>query len=85
MAQRIKTLNIMSIVMVEITNKDLASRLDLIQNSVWSIEEIIMKNFGSIAKQFKDIEGIESALDLINEKLKKLDKEFMGLRNNNHA
>lgn len=75
----------MSIVMVEITNKDLASRLDLIQNSVWSIEEIIMKNFGSIAKQLKDIEGIESALDLINEKLKKLDKEFRGLRNNNHA
>ena len=85
MAQRIKTLNIMSIVMVEITNKDLASRLDLIQNSVWSIEEIIMKNFGSIAKQLKDIEGIESALDLINEKLNKLDKEFRGLRNNNHV
>ncbi len=75
----------MSIVMVEITNKDLASRLDLIQNSVWSIEEMIMKTFGSIARQLKDIEGIESALDLINEKLKKLDKEFRGLRNNNHA
>lgn len=75
----------MSIVMVEITNKDLASRLDLIQNSVWSIEEMIIKTFGSIARQLKDIEGIESALDLINEKLKKLDKEFRGLRNNNHA
>ena len=75
----------MSIVMVEITNKDLASRLDLIQNSVWSIEEMIMKTFGSIARQLKDIEGVESALDLINEKLKKLDKEFSGLRNNNHA
>ena len=75
----------MSIVMVEITNKDLASRIDLIQSSVWSIEEIIMKNFGSIVKQLKDIDGIESALDLINEKLKKLDKEFRGLRNNNHA
>jgi len=71
--------------MVEITNKDLASRLDLIQNSVWSIEEMIMKTFGSIARQLKDIEGVESALDLINEKLKKLDKEFSGLRNNNHA
>jgi len=71
--------------MVEITIKDLASRLDLIQNSVWSIEEMIIKTFGSIARQQKDIEEIKSTLDLINEKLNKLDKEIRGLRNNNHA
>ena len=75
----------MSIVMVEITIKDLASRLDLIQHSVWSIEEMIIKTFGSIARQQKDIEEIKSTLDLINEKLNKLNKEIRGLSNNSEA
>ena len=71
--------------MVEITNNDLVSRLDCIQNSVWSTEEIIIKNFGSVSIQQNDIEAIKSTLDLINEKINKLDNEIRGLRNNGHA
>lgn len=71
--------------MAEITNNDLASRLDYIQNSIWSTEEIIINYFKSIPKQQNDLEAIKSALDLINDKLNKLDKEIRGLRNNNHG
>jgi len=68
--------------MAEITIKDLMSKLDYVQHSIWSTEEIILKYSGSVAKQQKDIEEIKSTLDLINEKLNKLDKEISGLRNN---
>lgn len=68
--------------MAEISIRDLMSKLDYVQHSVWTTEEIILKYSGSVAKQQKDVEEIKSTLDLINEKLNKLDKEISGLRNN---
>ena len=65
--------------------KDLVSKLDMIQQGVWSTEEETIKNSGNIAKQKADIKEIKTLLNLVNEKLDKLDVEMRGLRNGNEA
>ena len=70
--------------MPEITHEDLASRLDLVQQSVWSTEERVIRAHASVAKQQVDIDEIKASLELINQKLDKLDKELRALRNGDH-
>ena len=70
--------------MPEITHEDLASRLDLVQQSVWSTEDRVIRANAFVAKQQVDIDEIKSSLELINQKLDKLDKEVRGLRNGEH-
>ena len=70
--------------MPEITHEDLASRLDLIQQSIWNTEDRVIRANASVAKQQVDIDEGRSSLELINQKLDKLDKEVRGLRNGDY-
>ena len=70
--------------MPEITHEDLASRLDLVQQSVWSTEERVIRAHASVAKQQVDADEIKASLELVNQKLDKLDKELRALRNGDH-
>ena len=70
--------------MPEITHEDLASRLDLVQQSVWSTEERVIRAHASVAKQQVNVDEIKASLELINQKLDKLDKELRALRNGDH-
>lgn len=62
------------------TIEELMSKLDYVLHSVWSIEEMILKYSGNVAKLSKDIEEIKSFLDLLNEKLSNIKDEIKGLR-----
>ncbi len=68
--------------MTEITLEDLAARLDLVQQAIWSTEDRIIRNFANTAKQRADIEEIKSSLELVHQRIEKLDAEIRGLRNN---
>ena len=70
--------------MPEITHEDIVSRLDLVQQSVWSTEERVIRANACVAKQQVDVDEIKSSLELINQKLDKLDKEVRALRNGDH-
>jgi len=72
-----------SIIMIKNTISELAVKLDRVQQGIWIIEEGVVKNLGSIAKQKADIDEIKSLLDIVNEKLDKLDIEISVLRSNN--
>ena len=67
--------------MPEITHEEIVSRLDLVQQSVWITEDRVIRANASVAKQQVDIDEIKSSLELINQKLDKLDKEVRALRN----
>ena len=68
--------------MTEITHEDLATRLDLLQQAIWSTEDRIIRNFANTAKQRVDVDEIKSSLELVHQKIEKLDAELRGLRNN---
>lgn len=69
--------------MVENSFENFTSRLDLIQQSNWNIEEGVIKNQGNIEKQNATLSEIKSILELINGKLDKIDLEIRALRNLN--
>lgn len=68
--------------MANITNQDLASRLDLIQQSVWNTEEYAIKNLGKTEQNHSQINELKFCLEVLNEKLNKIEIEIRGLRNN---
>ena len=68
--------------MTEITLEDLAARLDLVQQGIWSTEDRIIRTFAKTAKQRADTDEIKSSLELVHQKIDKLDAEIRGLRNN---
>lgn len=69
-------------IMSEMTLEDLAARLDMLQQTIWSTEDRIIKNLASTAKQRADVEEIKSSLELLHQKVDKLDAEIRALRNN---
>ena len=71
--------------MAEMTLEDLAARLDLIQQAVWSTEDRVIKNLASVARQRADVDEIKSSLELVHQKIDKLDAEIRGMRNNGEA
>ena len=68
--------------MTEITLEDLAARLDLVQQAIWSTEDRIIRNFANTAKQQADVDEIKSSLERMHQKIEKLDDEIRGLRYN---
>ena len=66
--------------MPEITHEDLVSRIDLVQQSVWITEDRVIRATTGVAKQQVDIDEIKCSLELINQKLDKIDKEVRALR-----
>ncbi len=71
--------------MAEMTIEDLAARLDLIQQAIWSTEDRVIKNLASVARQRADVDEIKSSLEIMHQKIDKLDAEIRGLRNNGEA
>jgi len=71
--------------MAEMTLEDLAARLDLIQQAIWSTEDRVIKNLASVARQRADVDEIKSSLEIMHQKIDKLDAEIRGLRNNGEA
>ena len=71
--------------MAEMTIGDLAARLDLIQQAIWSTEDRVIKNLASVARQRADVDEIKSSLEIVHQKIDKLDAEIRGLRNNGEA
>ncbi|MBW8034394.1 MAG: hypothetical protein FVQ79_01655 [Planctomycetes bacterium] len=71
--------------MAEMTLEDLASRLDLIQQAIWSTEDRVIKNLAITAKQSADVDEIKSSLEIVHQKIDKLDAEIRGMRNNGEA
>lgn len=70
-------------VMAEITNVDLASRLDLLQHNIWNIEERAIRICAMLSKNQADTEEVLDSQKLLSEKLDRLDAEIRGLRNHN--
>ncbi|GAI77867.1 unnamed protein product, partial [marine sediment metagenome] len=66
--------------MSEMTLEDLAARLDLLQQAIWSTEDRIIKNLANTAKQRVDADEIKSSLEMVHQKIDKLDAEVRGLR-----
>ncbi len=71
--------------MAEMTLEDLASRLDLIQQAIWSTEDRVIKNLAIIARQRAEVDEIKSSLEIVHQKIDKLDAEIRGMRNNGEA
>jgi len=71
--------------MSEMTLEDLAARLDLIQQAIWSTEDRVIKNLASVARQRADVDEIKSSLEIVHQKIDKLDAEIRGMRNNGEA
>ena len=70
-------------VMAEITNEDLASRLDLLQHNIWNIEERAIRIGAMLSKDQVHMEEVIDSQKLLSEKLDRLDAEIRGLRNHN--
>lgn len=68
--------------MKEKSNKDLALRIELVQESIWKVEDYVIKNLGIVEKTKAEISELTHSLDLINEKLDQIEKELRGLRTN---
>lgn len=71
--------------MAEMTLEDLAARLDLIQQAIWSTEDRVIKNLASVARQRAEVDEIKSSLEIVHQKIDKLDAEIRGMRNNGEA
>ena len=69
--------------MAEITNEDLASRLDLLQHNIWNIEERTIRICAMLSKDQVHMEEVIDSQKLLSEKLDRLDAEIRGLRNHN--
>ena len=59
--------------------KNIEVKLDMIQQSNWSIEEKIIVQAGNLEKPCVDINEMKSTLCLINEKIDRLDIEMKAL------
>ncbi len=68
--------------MAEITNENLASRLDFVQQSVWKIEDYTIKTLGTAEKNESVLYELKFCLNLLNEKIDKIESEIRGLRSN---
>jgi len=68
--------------MSKLNFEDLAARLDLIQQSLWSIEEKVVVENATIGKQQVEMNATKSSMDLVHEKLDKIEAEMRALRNN---
>ncbi len=60
--------------------KNIEIKLDMIQQSNWSIEEKIIVQAGNLEKSSVDINEMKSTLCLINDKIDRLDLELKALR-----
>lgn len=80
-----KNKNYHDCIMADMTLEDLAARLDLLQQAIWSTEDRVIKNLASVAKQRADVDEIKSSLEIVHQKIDKLDAEVRGLRNNGEA
>lgn len=61
---------------------DLLSRLDLIQQNLWSTEDKTIKNTAELSKLRIETEEIRAIVNIVNEKLDKIDQELRSLRDN---
>jgi len=61
-------------------NKSIESRLELVQQTVWKIEEYTIKTLGLTEMHRSELNEIKFCLSLLNEKLDKIDAELRGLR-----
>jgi len=68
--------------MKKMTNEKTELKLDMIQQSVWKIEEYTIKTLGLTEMNRSEIKEIKFCLSLLNEKLDKIETELRGLRNN---
>ncbi len=71
--------------MPEITHEDITSKLDIVLQSIWSTEDRVIKNLASVARQRADVDEIKSSLEIVHQKIDKLDAEIRGMRNNGEA
>jgi len=67
--------------------KDVMSRMDIIQQGIWNTEEKVIRNLANHAKQKTVINEVQSKINLILQKIDKIDLEIRGLRtiDNNHG
>jgi len=65
--------------------RNIEVKLDMIQQSNWSIEEKIITQAGNLEKSSADINEMKSNLCLINDKIDRLDLELKALRYNGMA
>jgi len=62
--------------------KNIEVKLDMIQQSNWSIEEQVIAQVGNLEKSSVEINRMKSTLCLINDKIDRLDLELKALRYN---
>ena len=62
--------------------KNIEVKLDMIQQSNWSIEEQVISQVGNLEKSSVEINRMKSTLCLINDKIDRLDLELKALRYN---
>lgn len=65
--------------MAGIDNGDIIEKLELLQKTVWSIDEKTRRNLESIAKQQLNIAQVKKTLESVYEKLAKLETEIRDL------
>lgn len=65
--------------------RNIEFKIDMIQQSNWSIEEKIITQAGNLEKSSVDINEMKSTLCLINDKIDRLDLELKALRYNGEA
>jgi len=62
--------------------KNIEVKLDMIQQSNWSIEEQVIAQVGNLEKSSVEINRMKSTLCLINDKIDRLDLELKALSYN---
>ena len=65
------------------SNANLTSRLDLIQEKIWNVEEELTKNFEVIKEQQSEIKSMKTNIKLMVDKLNKLEKVIREFRKKN--
>ena len=68
--------------MTNTTLIDVIGKLDLVQQSIWSMEEKLIESAATKSKLDTNFEQLKSTLELLGEKIDNLDAEMRSLRNN---
>jgi uncharacterized coiled-coil DUF342 family protein len=68
--------------MTNTTLLDVIGKLDLVQQSIWSMEEKLIESAATRSKLNANFDQLKSSLELVSEKIDNLDAEMRSLRNN---
>jgi len=66
--------------MINNSKEDFVSKLNMIQQSIWKIEDYCIKNLGTSEKNQAELIELKFCLNLLHKKIDNIESELRGLR-----